>query len=317
MKAEVNFKTALSLLLKGEVVALPTETVYGLAGRIDRKKTLEKIFSIKNRPHSDPLIVHCYNTKQALQYASGDISLIKKLFIFFSPGPLTVIANKNKKILPLITGKRNTVALRIPQHFLMRKILRELPVPLAAPSANLYGKVSPVSANHVLSSFNNTIPVLNGGECEKGLESTIVFPDIHKKKIFILRPGIITKEQLESFLKKKKSDFIVENKKDVSQPGGQKSHYKPKAPLYIIESPKTKKELETFLLKKFPNKKIKKLRLESSPQKTGRLLYKRLRQLSDEEKVLIFVHKTKRHKGGLWDTVWNRLEKASSGYYKF
>lgn len=317
MKARVSFKEALSLLLKGELVALPTETVYGLAGRIDNQKTLEKIFLLKKRPFFDPLIVHCYDKKQALKHLSGDFFFVDKLFDFFSPGPLTVVANKNEKISPMITAGGKTVALRIPKHPLMRKILKALPVPLAAPSANLYGKISPVCANHVLFSFNKKIPVLDGGECEKGLESTIVLPDIKKKKVFILRPGMVTKKNIESFLTKKGLDFTVENKEDASQPGGQTSHYKPRVPLYILETEKTEEEIESFLSKKFPDKKLNKLHFDTSPQKTARLLYSQLIQLSNKKENLIFIQKTKKQTEGLWETIWNRLDKASSGYCKF
>ena len=316
MKAKVGFKTALSLLLKGEVVALPTETVYGLAGRIDRSKTLKKIFSLKKRPFSNPLIVHCYNTKQALEHLSTENPLVKHLFNFFSPGPLTLVANKNEKVSPLITANKKTVALRIPQHPLMRRILKELPVPLAAPSANIYGTVSPVSARHVLSFFNKTVPVLEGGVCKKGLESTIVLPDTYKKKLFILRPGIITQEDLETFVKRKNLGFVVETKQDFFQPGGQKSHYKPKIPLYIIETQKTKKEIEKFLSKKFPNQKLTRLCLQTSPKKTAYSLYSQLIKLSNKKADLIFVQKTRKHTGGLWETVWNRLNKASFGFYR-
>ena len=316
MKNKVNFKQAFSLLLKGEVVALPTETVYGLAGRIDQEKTLEKIFLLKGRPLFNPLIVHCYDKKQALSYLSGDSSILEKLFDFFSPGPLTVIAKKNKKISPLVTAGKSTVALRIPQHPLMRRILKKLSIPLAAPSANLYGKLSPVSANHIISSFKSKIFVLDGGKCTKGLESTIVLPDLKKKKLFILRPGMITKEHLESFLKKKGLNFIVEYKSDSFQPGGQKSHYSPEVPLYILETQKNKTEIERFLLKKFPKKNLKKLHLNSSPQKTARLLYSQLRQFSARKNNLIFVQKKQNQTEGLWKTIWNRLDKASSGYYR-
>ena len=317
MRTRVSFKEALSLLLNGEIVALPTETVYGLAGRIDKEKTLEKIFSLKKRPLFDPLIVHCYDKKQALKYISDDSFFVEMLFDFFSPGPLTVVVNKNKKISALITAGKSTVALRIPQHPLIRKILKALPVPLAAPSANLYGKVSPVSANHVLSSFNKTVPVLDGGKCKKCLESTIVLPDIKKKKLFILRPGMVTKENLKSFLSKKRLGFAVEHKKNIFQPGGQTSHYKPEVPLYILETQKKEKEIKAFLSKKFPKKNLRNLKLESSPQKTARLLYSRLRQLSSKKENLIFIQKTERQRGDLWEAIWNRLGKASSGHYKF
>lgn len=316
MKKAISFKKALSLLLKGEVVAIPTETVYGLAGRIDKEKTLKKIFALKKRPLFNPLIVHCYNQKQALEYISGDTSLIEMLFDCFSPGPLTLVAKKNRKISPLITAGKSTVALRIPRQTLTRKLLKHLAVPLAAPSANPYGKVSPVRALHVLNSFQNKVPVLNGGLCQKGLESTIVFPDKKRKKIFILRPGIVTKKQLEMFVHKKKLDLTVEYKKDPFQPGGQSRHYKPDVPFYIIETQKTEKEIRSFLLKKFPDKKIKKLCLDPSPYQSARILYSKMRKLSKDKKSILFIKKQEDQKKGLWEVIWNRLNKAASAKYK-
>lgn len=312
MKSKISFKTALSLLLDGEVVALPTETVYGLAGRIDKEKTIEKIFLLKKRPSFDPLIVHCYDKKQALSYISGSNFILEKLFDFFSPGPLTIVARKNKKISSLITAGKETTAIRIPQHPVMRKVLKELNIPLAAPSANIYGKVSPVSANHVLSSFHNKVPVLDGGKCKKGLESTIVYPDKQKKKIFILRPGMVTKKSIESFIDKEKLSWTVENKKDLNQPGSQTSHYKPTVPLYILKTEKKEKEIKQFLSKKFPNKNLKQLHLDNSAYKTARKLYSQLRQFSNKKENLIFVIQKKKYSGGLWEAIWNRLDKASS-----
>lgn len=316
MKKPIRFQKALSLLLKGEVVAIPTETVYGLAGRIDKDKTLKKIFALKKRPLFNPLIVHCYNQEQALEYLSGDTSLPKMLFDFFAPGPLTLVAKKNSKISALITAGKSTVALRIPKHPLTRKLLKNLSAPLAAPSANPYGRVSPVSAFHVLSSFKNKVPVLDGGNCQKGLESTIVFPDKKRKKIFILRPGIITKKQLEMFIHKKNLNLTVEYKKDPFQPGGQSTHYKPDVPLYIIETQKEEKEIRKFLSKKFPDRKLKKLHLNSSAHQTAKNLYSQMRRLSKYKETILFIQKTKNQEKGLWKGIWNRLNKASSAQYR-
>ncbi|MBC6414998.1 MAG: threonylcarbamoyl-AMP synthase [Bdellovibrionales bacterium] len=313
---KVNFQKALFLLKEGNLVAVPTETVYGLAGRIDREKTLEKIFKIKKRPFFDPLIVHCYNIPQALTYVSKKHFLLEKLLKHFSPGPFTLIVKKNQKISPLITGGKDTVALRIPQHPLTRKLIYKLGVPLAAPSANSYGKVSPVSAEHVLSSFKNKLPVLDGGRCKKALESTIVSPEFKTKSLFILRPGIITKKQIENFLIKENLKFQVKYKKDVFQPGGSLSHYKPSVPFYIIESKKTKKEIYNFLSKKYPKKKLKELSLFPSSQKTARLIYLQLRKLSKDKKHLIYVQRSQKKNQGLWLTIWDRLEKASSKFIK-
>lgn len=316
MSGKVCFDTAVSLLLKGQVVALPTETVYGLAGRIDKKQTLEKIFQLKQRPLFNPLIVHCYNKKQAMGNLTGDQWLTELFFDYFSPGPLTIVAKKNRNISSLITAGKKTVALRIPKHPLMRKVLEKLPAPLAAPSANLYGRVSPVKAQHVLSSFSNNVFVLDGGRCEGGVESTIIYPDVKEKKVFVLRPGMVTREKIESFLKEKKIDFTVEEKKDKLQPGGQKFHYKPSVPLYILETKRNKREVKKFLSEKFPKYKHKQLILASSPQIAARNLYSQLRRLSIGKNHLIFVHRIEEQSGHLWEAVWDRLKKASSGWYK-
>lgn len=316
MKAVVDLKQTIQILKEGGVVALPTETVYGLAGRIDCEQALQKIFQLKKRPLFDPLIIHCYNKKQALSYVSQKDPLIEKLWDDFAPGPLTVILKKNNKISPLITAGKTTVAVRIPQHPMIRKVLKQLFVPLAMPSANPYGKVSPVSSQHVLSSFKNKVPVLEGGNCRQGLESTIVKIDSSKKKVYILRPGIITKEDLEKFLIKHKTNFKVEYKKARFQPGGSSSHYKPDVPFFIIESQKNEKEVQQFLSKKFPKKLLKQLKLSLSSQKTARQLYLQLRQFSKNKNNIIYVQKKLHQKLGLWAAVWNRLEKASSGYFK-
>ena len=205
----VSYGEALALLRQGEPVALPTETVYGLAGRIDFERTLKKIFALKRRPLFDPLIVHCRDREQARQYISGSCPLADSLWKRFAPGPLTVVVPKNSKISPLITAHQPTAAIRIPAHPMMRKILHDVSVPLAAPSANLFGKLSPTTAAHALSAFEGKIPVLDGGECQWGLESTIAAPDYKRKKLFILRPGAITKEELERFLREERSSFAL------------------------------------------------------------------------------------------------------------
>ena len=316
MKALVDWKKAVEILKQGDVVALPTETVYGLAGRIDCEKALKKIFQLKKRPLFDPLIVHCYNKKQALSYLAKKQVLIEKLLDEFAPGPLTLVTKKNNKISPLITAGKKTVAFRIPKHPILKKILTKLAVPLAMPSANPYGKVSPVKSQHVLSSFKNKIPVLEGGACQKGLESTIVKINSSKKQLLILRPGIITKDQLESFLKKQKINFKVNYHKDPFQPGGGSSHYKPEVPFYIIESQKTEKEVLLFLSKKFSKKNLKKLQLSACSQISARKLYSQLRQLSKHKNNIIYVQKKNQQTDGLWTAIWNRLEKASSGHFK-
>ena len=344
----VSLSEAAALLRRGEAVALPTETVYGLAARIDSEKALKKVFALKRRPLFDPLIVHCRDRRQALQHISGRSALADSLWRRFSPGPLTVAAPKNSRVSPLITAHQPTVAIRIPSHPLMRKILRELPVPLAAPSANMFGKLSPTKAAHALAAFSGKVPVLDGGECQWGLESTIVSLSAPEKKLFILRPGAITKEDLERFLRESHSGFsLIDGARAKGPeaaplgpgawPGSQKSHYAPDVPLVIVETEKAGREAEEFLSGALneilpaaaasPLKSraavIKRLSLSRSPLTAARRLYSDLRLLSKSgsgggsaQNIIIYALKKKAQKGDMWEAIWNRLEKAASKTYK-
>lgn len=312
-KKAVTYGQALELLEKEEVVALPTETVYGLGGRIDSQKALEKIFHVKNRPLFDPLIVHCCDKYQAGQYVEEVPPLVEKLWDEFSPGPLTVVLRKNSQVPPLITAHQDTVALRIPQHPLMRRILKDLKTPLAAPSANMFGCVSPTRAAHVLMAFKGEVPVLDGGICVKGLESTIIRP--LNGQLVILRRGSLSEREIQKFLTTQNISCTVSYQKSDFVPGGQTSHYAPSVPLFIVESPSAK-AAEVFLKKKFPNHLIQYLNLNAKPELVARSLYHDLRELSKNQKTIICVQKTQKQAGGLWDTIWDRLEKAATNQFK-
>lgn len=312
-KEPITYDQALKKLQAGEVVALPTETVYGLAGRIDSQKTLEKIFHIKNRPLFDPLIVHCYDIYQVRQYVEKLPPLAETLWDEFAPGPLTLVLRKNSRTSSLITAHQETVALRIPGHPLIRELLKDLGVPVAAPSANMFGLVSPTRASHVLTSFKGVVPVLDGGTCEQGLESTIIQP--LSKQLIVLRKGGLSQEEIQQFLIARNISCTVSVKNSPLVPGGQKSHYAPSVPLYILENP-SKKAAVLFLKDKFPDRLVKCLNLNSKPELTARNLYHDLRKLSQDDKAIICVEKTRDKTGGLWDTIWDRLEKAASEVFK-
>ena len=310
----MTYARALELLKKGEVVALPTETVYGLAGRIDSQKTLEKIFHVKKRPFFDPLIVHCYDKHQARQYVEEVPPLVKQLWNQFSPGPLTVVLQKNFRIRPLITAHQDTVALRIPRHPLMKRILKDLQIPLAAPSANMFGSISPTRAAHVLMAFKGEVPVLDGGICVKGLESTIVRP--LNGQLVILRRGSLSAEEIQKFLTGQNIACTVSYQKSDFVPGGQTSHYAPSVPLFIVESSSARKT-ENFLKNKFSDRSVKSLKLNSKPELAARSLYHDLRELSKGGKeTIICVQKIQENTGGLWDTIWDRLEKAAANQFR-
>ena len=224
-----NILEVVAKLKAGEVIGLPTETVYGLAGRCDKKKTIENIYKIKNRPKSNPLIIHYSNIDDALDDIHADsraIDLANK----FWPGPLTLVAKvKNKSICRSALSKMNTIAVRVPSSIIFLNVLSKLKIPLAAPSANRYGKISPTSANDVYEELNGKIPIiLDGGHSLIGLESTVI--DLTEKKARLIRHGGINKKELNSIIP------LYDNKEKLKvfiSPGLSNSHYKPDTSLRI------------------------------------------------------------------------------------
>lgn len=224
---------ASNLLQKGKVVAIPTETVYGLAANAFSSDAVLKIFSIKKRPLFNPLIVHTDSIEKINQFVEEIPKPLKNILHHFWPGPITVLLKKKIQIPDLVTGGSSYVAVRIPKHEMTLSLLKSLPFPIAAPSANLFGRISPTSALHVSAQLRNRIEyILDGGLCEIGIESTIIFLN-ETSKVEVLRTGGVSIEALTSMLGyepmyKKTSQSII-------APGMLKSHYAPKIPLYIGE----------------------------------------------------------------------------------
>jgi len=225
-----DIERAAQLLRDEEVVAIPTETVYGLAGRIRSEKAIRQIFQVKNRPLTDPLIVHVAGIEEIYPLVSDFPVLAKKLLEAFSPGPITILFPKSDQVSNLITNGSPFVAIRIPNHPLTLALLKVLGEPLAAPSANPFGGISPTKAEHVESGLGQKIPyILDGGPCEVGLESTIV-QITGKDKIRILRKGGISEEELALF-----SELMLEeNTLETVVPGSMISHYAPQKPVYFL-----------------------------------------------------------------------------------
>jgi L-threonylcarbamoyladenylate synthase len=237
---------AKNLLENDEVVAIPTETVYGLAGNIFSEKAIKKIFETKKRPFFNPLIVHVYSLT-CLEAICSEIPLKAKLLANnFWPGPLTLVLKKQNSISDLVTGGKDTVAVRIPNHFLTLELLSKLDFPLAAPSANPFGSISPTSAEHVANYFSNTLPlVLDGGNCENGIESTIIgFENEHP---ILYRLGAISREEIESVI----GPILLKNNNQNAPeaPGMLTRHYAPLTKTILVND--VKKEIE-----KYPTKKI-------------------------------------------------------------
>ena len=233
---------ACALLRAGEIVALPTETVYGLAADAFNPEAVAKVFAAKERPSFDPLIVHIASRGDLKNVAivPEDIAeTVNKLTAAFWPGPLTLILPKHPDVPDLVTSGLPTVAVRQSAHPVFRAVNKELGHPIAAPSANRFGRISPTSASAVMKELGGRIPlIVDAGACAEGVESTIISiePREGKKPVFRLhRAGPITKEQLQEFGKVEK---FREIKTDAPQsPGQLASHYAPLTPLILLENP--------------------------------------------------------------------------------
>jgi L-threonylcarbamoyladenylate synthase len=219
---------------RGEPIAIPTETVYGLAADALNVAAVGKIFAIKERPYFDPLIVHFADLEwmtELARPAPSDRDLIAALVSKFWPGPLTLLLPKSGRVLDLVTAELSTVALRMPSHPVFRAIMRESDRPLAAPSANRFGRVSPSRAEHVFEELGARIPlIIDAGPATFGIESTIVEPV--GGRIAILRPGPVTEEALAEIAP------IVEESETtkITVPGQAPSHYAPDKPLRLLIS---------------------------------------------------------------------------------
>lgn len=235
-------KTASDLLKKGEVVALPTETVYGLAAVATNEAAVAKVFDIKERPSFDPLIVHIASVNEIDQVAQLTDGLKKAVNILadkFWPGPLTMVLPKNENIPDLVTSGLDTIAVRVSAHEIMREVCLDAG-PIAAPSANLFGRISPTSATAVSKELEGKIPlIVDGGACREGLESTIILvkeAEPGKKPVVqILRPGPVTREKLREVAKVEKATKTISEGEAINAPGQLKSHYAPRTPLYLFE----------------------------------------------------------------------------------
>lgn len=219
-----DINKAKELLQRGELVAIPTETVYGLAGNALDTNAVVKIFNVKERPQFDPLIVHVQDILHAEKYADNIPDAAALLAEKFWPGPLTLLLKKRKIIPELVTSGLDTVGIRCPDHPMTRALLSELDFPLAAPSANPFGYVSPTTPSHVNDQLGNKIPyILDGGSCKIGIESTIIGFESNLPVMY--RKGGLSLEDIEKLIGK--IDIQAYSTSNPKTPGQLKSHYAP------------------------------------------------------------------------------------------
>ncbi len=307
---------AIELLRQGNLVALPTETVYGLAADAIEAEAVVKIFEAKERPRFDPLIVHLPGREWLERVAAieqGSRALIEKLVAQFWPGPLTIVLPRQAIVPEIVTAGLETVAVRISAHPVFAEIIRAFDSPLAAPSANRFGRVSPTTAQHVLDELDGRIPlVVDAGRTEHGIESTIIAP--RNGRIEILRRGPITIEQLEAFGEVAVAPALPR----LEAPGQLPSHYAPSTPLVLVD------DLSSFAV---PSKKncgllawqslagakqfaaIRQLSSRQDVREAAANLFRFLRELDELHLDLIVAEKLP--DDGLGAAINDRLRRAS------
>lgn len=228
---QIDLAQAVTLLKQGDVVAIPTETVYGLAADARNEAALSQIYALKQRPASNPLIVHIASIEQVDDWASAFSPLAKKLALTFWPGPFTLVLPARDSVSNIVRADEPTVALRVPAHPITQQLLQQSGLGLAAPSANKYTQLSPTTAAHVAQSLGQATPVLDGGACEVGIESTIV--SVEEDDWRLLRLGMIAEADIAAAAGKS----AAATKGVVPRaPGQHRLHYSPTTPIRLFDS---------------------------------------------------------------------------------
>ena len=285
------------------LIGLPTETVYGLAALASHPKAIAKIFQVKARPTSHPLILHIADYRQLEKWAKDIPQFARNICMHFWPGPLTVILMRTENVCDEITGNRETVAIRIPNHKVALSLLNSLNDGLVAPSANRFGKVSPTSAKHVIDDLGDDVSlVLDGGTCEIGVESTII--DCSSSRPQILRSGAISIIELEEIGKIK-----IAQSDGISRASGMlEKHYAPNCRVELVDS--SQQALQRFDEISDQGLTAEIIDFQNDLEMYAKQLYARLRQ-ADERKIHT-VLAVMPSKGGLGDAIRDRLIKAAA-----
>ena len=298
-------KKTIKSLNQGNILCLPTETVYGLAGNAYSEKAIKKIFKLKKRPKMNPLIIHFFDLKNLKKDAILNNNFYK-LYEKFCPGPITFILKKKEcsKIHSLATADLNTIAVRFPSHKIIRSILKLVNFPLAMPSANMSTNLSPVNAIDVYQEFNNKIKIIvDGGKSKIGIESTVI--DLTSKPK-ILRPGIISSKEIKKYLNINFSKV----KSKVKSPGMLKKHYSPGIPVSLRGKPTSLNHAYIVFGKKYRNRpNYFNLSKKADLKEAAANLYKIMRKIKNKGYKKIFVCKIPNLGPGI--AINDRLERAS------
>lgn len=317
-----TYKLAGKLIRNGDIVAFPTETVYGLGASALNENAVKKIYETKGRPQDNPLIVHLSSKKDIKKYVKNISKAQKKLIKAFMPGPISIIFDKNDKICPVVCAGGTTVAIRIPENIIARKFIKYSKCPICAPSANTSKRPSPTIAKHVYDDMNHKIPlIIDGGQTNIGIESTVIRVD--NDLVYILRPGKINAKMIFN-----KCKLIAIDKIDTSKipqsPGTKYTHYKPNCDMIIVKNDKINNinnlynqtiknnkrpiifcKLEN--LDKFKDKNVVVLGKNSEEASTNLFTY--LRQYENHDLIICEYFDN----GEMVDALFNRMIKSASG----
>ena len=294
-------------LKKGNIVGLPTETVYGLAGNAYSKESIKKIYKLKKRPKINPLIVHYYDYRNAINDVNLNSNFFK-LYKKFCPGPITFILKKkiDSKIHPMVSVNLDTVAIRFPHHRITRTILKKISFPLAMPSANISTGLSPVNAEDVVDEFKKKLKhIVDGGKSKIGIESTVI--DLTGKPT-ILRPGVIGPDKIKKILNLRINTHKKNSK--IISPGMLKKHYSPGIPIYLNKKTVNYAYAQITLGNKYKNKKnYFNLSKKSDLKEAASNLYKTLRKIKKLRFKKVYVVKIPNIGPGI--AINDRLKRAA------
>jgi len=313
----VEIEQAVALLRAGELVAFPTETVYGLGADAANAAAVARIYAAKGRPAGHPLIVHVSGLAAARAWIAELPETARRLAEAFWPGPLTLVLPKAEAVLPVVTGGQTTVALRAPAHPVARALLAAFGGGIAAPSANRYGRISPTRASDVRAELGDRVAmILDGGDCDIGLESTIVA--CLGGRVTLLRPGAVSRSQLQDVV----GEVADADAAAPRVPGRDRSHYAPRTPLTIVEPAGLRAEVDRALATgvavavlarsavPLAAERLTWRRLGSRPADYGRALYTALRELDQAGAAQILAEAVPADEA--WAAIADRLGRAAA-----